>query len=37
VYPMPAPPADQFPLYFAAYLGAGAIWYLYLLGAARTR
>jgi amino acid transporter len=37
VYPLPAPPADRFPLYFAAYLGTGAAWYLYLLARARTR
>lgn len=37
VYPMPAAPADQFPLYFAAYLGTGALWYGYLLSGARTR
>ncbi len=37
VYPMPAPPADQFPLYFAAYLGTGALWYGYLLSGARAR
>ncbi|MFI4890494.1 MAG: hypothetical protein ACHQIL_08175 [Steroidobacterales bacterium] len=27
-FPAPSPPADRFPLYFIAYLGAGAIWYL---------
>ena len=37
VYPMPAPPADQFPLYFAAYFGTGALWYGYLLSGARAR
>jgi amino acid transporter len=29
VYPLPAPPADRFPVYFVAYLVAGAAWYLY--------
>jgi amino acid transporter len=37
VYPMPAAPADQFPLYFAAYLGTGALWYGYLRSGARIR
>jgi hypothetical protein len=35
VYPRPSPPVDRFPLYFAAYLGVGAIWYLYLLSRAK--
>jgi len=30
VYPTPAPPADRFPWYFLAYLGAGGLWYLVL-------
>jgi amino acid transporter len=30
VYPAPAAPADRFPLYFLAYLGAGGLWYLVL-------
>jgi hypothetical protein len=29
VYPMPAAPGDRFPVYFVAYLLAGAGWYLY--------
>ncbi len=37
VYPMPPAPADQFPLYFAAYLGSGALWYGYLLSGAKIR
>jgi amino acid transporter len=28
VYPTPAAPADKFPYYFLAYLGAGGLWYL---------
>jgi amino acid transporter len=35
VYPLPAPPADRFPLYFAAYLGTGVLWYGYLLSGAK--
>jgi amino acid transporter len=31
VYPPPAPPADVFPVYFAAYVGVGALWYLWLM------
>ena len=27
VYPTPAAPADKFPYYFLAYLGAGGLWY----------
>jgi amino acid transporter len=37
VYPLPAPPADRFPLYFAAYVGVGVIWYLYLLSRANAK
>ena len=37
VYPLPNPPANRFPLCFVAYLGVGAIWYLYLLSRAKTR
>jgi amino acid transporter len=29
VYPLPAAPGDRFPIYFVAYLLAGAGWYLY--------
>jgi amino acid transporter len=29
VYPLPAPPGDRFPVYFVAYVVAGAAWYLY--------
>jgi amino acid transporter len=29
-YPLPAPPGDQFPWYFAAYMLIGLIWFLWL-------
>ena len=29
-YPVPAPPADKFPIYFGAYLVAGIVWFLWL-------
>lgn len=29
-YPLPAPPADKFPLYFGAYMLVGIIWFAWL-------
>jgi amino acid transporter len=30
VYPVPAPPADKFPIYFGVYLLAGIAWFVWL-------
>ena len=35
VYPLPAPPADRFALYFGVYLALGGGWYLYLRAGSR--
>jgi hypothetical protein len=30
VYPVPAPPADKFPIYFGIYLLVGIAWFVWL-------